>query len=176
MNRLLSLVCALVIATGVLVIGGGVAAAAPIFQMPFPCGQVWMGQTRTDHVPANAVDFNRAGDDGDSVVAAATGRVVKVENQGGVSYGRWIEIDHGAGWRTRYAHLSQWRVFVGQSVRQGQLIGNVGTTGGSTGPHLHFEQLFNGAAQRIVFDDGRITYWGTRTYTSGNRCGAGNLA
>ena len=49
-------------------------------------------------------------------------------------------VDHGNGWSTLYAHLlSQW-VTTGQSVDQGQIIGQVGSTGGSTGPHLHFEE------------------------------------
>ncbi|MFD0206497.1 MULTISPECIES: M23 family metallopeptidase [Saccharothrix] len=146
----------------------GEAVAAPAFQLPFPCNQVWEGQTRTSHSPANAVDFNRANDLGDPVVASAGGTVTRVENTGSTSYGRWIEIGHGGGWRTRYAHLSVQRVSVGQAVRRGQRIGDVGSTGGSTGPHLHFEQLLNGVPQRIVFNGSQIFYWGTRNYTSRN--------
>ncbi|GLW91492.1 M23 family metallopeptidase [Actinokineospora globicatena] len=158
------------VAAALLVVGGGVASAAPAFQVPFPCGQVWDGQTRTNHSPANAVDFNRANDSGDAVVAAAAGRVSRVDNEGSVSYGRWIEIDHGSGWRSRYAHLSAQRVSVGQNVSRGQLIGNVGSTGGSTGPHLHFEQTLNGSAQKAVFNGTQALYWGTRAYTSRNSC------
>jgi hypothetical protein len=131
---------------------------------------VWSGQTRTDHSPANAVDFNRTNDDGDPVVASAAGRVSRVENTGSTSYGRWIEIDHGSGYRSRYAHLSVQRVSVGQQVSRGQRIGDVGTTGGSSGPHLHFEQLLNGSPIRIVFNGSQILYWGTRNYTSRNNC------
>ncbi|MBW4722240.1 M23 family metallopeptidase [Saccharothrix obliqua] len=151
----------------------GEAAAAPNFQLPFPCNQVWEGQTRTNHSPANSVDFNRANDDGDPVVASAAGTVTRVANEGATSYGRWVEIDHGGGWRTRYAHLSAQRVSVGQAVKLGQLIGNVGTTGGSTGPHLHYEQRLNGADQKAKFNGVQAYYWGTRGYTSKNSCGTG---
>ena len=81
-------------------------AGRPAFQLPFPCGQVWAGQTRTNHSPPNSVDFNRTNDIGDTVVAAASGTVTRVANEGNTSYGRWIEIAHGGGYRTRYAHLS----------------------------------------------------------------------
>src|SRR5262249_44412688 len=128
-----------VLAGGLMFAGGTEAVAAPAFQAPFPCGQVWDGQTRSDHSPPNAVDFNRANDDGDPVAASASGRVSRVADEGSVSYGKWIEVDHGGGYTTRYAHLSVQRVTVGDLVSPGQLIGNVGSTGGSTGPHLHFE-------------------------------------
>ncbi|QQQ77944.1 peptidoglycan DD-metalloendopeptidase family protein [Saccharothrix sp. 6-C] len=158
-----------------LVLTQGEAAAAPTFQMPFPCNQVWEGQTRTNHSPANSVDFNRANDDGDPVVASAAGSVTRVANEGSTSYGRWVEIDHGGGWRTRYAHLSAQSVSVGQSVRIGQRVGSVGTTGGSTGPHLHYEQRLNGVDQKIKFNGTQIYYWGTRSYTSRNSCGTSGV-
>jgi murein DD-endopeptidase MepM/ murein hydrolase activator NlpD len=147
------------------------AAAAPRFQMPFPCGQVWAGQTRTDHSPQNSVDFNRTDDLGDTVVAAAAGTVTRVENFGDTSYGRWIEISHGSGFTTRYAHLSVQSVSTGQAVSQGQKIGNVGNTGGSSGPHLHYEQRLNGSAVRASFNDAGALYFGTKNYTSHNGCG-----
>lgn len=125
-------------ATGIGVVTATTATAAPNFQMPFPCGQVWEGQTRTNHSPARSVDFNRAGDDGDTVVASAAGTVSRVANEGNTSYGRWVEINHGSGYTTRYAHLSLQSVSVGQRVSAGQKVGNVGTTGGSTGPHLRW--------------------------------------
>ncbi len=173
MRRLLSIAGAAALVSTFLLTGGNVAAAAPAFQLPFPCGQVWSGQTRTNHSPANAIDFNRTNDDGDPVVASAGGRVARVENTGSTSYGRWIEIDHGSGWRSRYAHLSVQRVSVGQQVARGQRIGDVGTTGGSSGPHLHFEQLLNGSPQRVVFNGSTALYWGTKNYTSQN-CGGGS--
>ena len=146
---------------------------APMFQIPFPCGQVWAGQTRTNHSPTNSVDFNRSDDIGDSVVAAAAGKVSRVDNEGAVSYGRWIEIDHGNGYRTRYAHLSTQVVSMGQSVSQGQKIGTVGNTGGSTGPHLHYELRRNGVAIRPVFNGATALFYGTRNYTSKNKCDGG---
>lgn len=171
-GKILSAGLGLAISVGVLTIGGGSASAATNFQMPFPCGQVWEGQTRTNHSPANAVDLNRGADEGDAVVASAAGTVTKVRNEGSTSYGRWIEISHGSGWTTRYAHLSAQRVSVGQNVSQGQTIGNVGNTGGSTGAHLHFEQLLNGSAQKIKWNGAQILYWGSKSYTSKN-CGGG---
>jgi len=149
------------------------AFASSGFQMPFPCGQVWAGQTRSDHSPPDAVDFNRANDDGDTVVAAAAGTVTRVANEGNTSYGRWIEISHGSGYTTRYAHLSVQAVSVGQSVAIGQRIGNVGSTGGSTGPHLHFEERRNGATIRVKLNGAGALYFGTRNYTSQNSCNSG---
>ncbi|NVB78910.1 MAG: peptidoglycan DD-metalloendopeptidase family protein [Kofleriaceae bacterium] len=150
------------------------AAGRPLFQLPFPCGQVWAGQTRTNHSPAPSVDFNRANDSGDTVVAAASGTVTRVANLGNVSYGRWIEISHGNGYTTRYAHLSTQTVRVGQSVSRGQKIGTVGSTGGSTGPHLHFEERSGGVAIKATFNGTQALYYGTKNYTSQNSCGGGS--
>lgn len=77
------------------------------------------------------------GETGDTVVAPANGIVVKAERMGG--YGNMIEIDHGNGLTTRYGHLSRIEIAVGSAVERGQLIGLVGSTGRSTGAHLHFE-------------------------------------
>jgi hypothetical protein len=142
----------------------------PYFQLPFPCGQVWAGQTRTNHSPVRSVDFNRPDDLGDPVVAAASGVVSRVENTGSTSYGRWIEIAHGNGYRTRYAHLQTQTVKVGQAVRRGQKIGTVGSTGGSSGPHLHYEQRRDGVAVKAVFNGRAALYFGTKNYTSQNSC------
>lgn len=149
------------------------AAGVPMFQLPFPCGQVWAGQTRTGHSPTRAVDFNRGDDLGDTVVAAASGTVTRVDNEGGVSYGRWIEIAHAGGYRTRYAHLASQSVRSGQSVSRGQKIGTLGSTGGSTGPHLHYELRLNGAAVSAKFNGATALYYGTRNYTSQNACNTG---
>lgn len=146
------------------------AASLGAFQLPFPCGQVWAGQTRSNHSPRNSIDFNRSNDYGDSVLASAAGRVTRVGNTGGTSYGRWIEIDHGSGYRTRYAHLASQSVRYGQSVSRGQKIGTVGSTGGSTGPHLHFELRRYGYAVRPVFNGSTASFYGTRNYKSYNRC------
>lgn len=77
------------------------------------------------------------GDRGDIVVAPANGKVVKAGWQGG--YGNLIEIDHGNGLSTRYGHLSKIEIQVGDTLQRGQLIGLIGSTGRSTGPHLHYE-------------------------------------
>ncbi|WP_345796001.1 M23 family metallopeptidase [Castellaniella sp. MT123] len=74
---------------------------------------------------------------GTPIHAASGGLVVRAGTQPG--YGRMVEIDHGNGLRTRYAHASSLLVKAGDFVRQGQLIARVGSTGRSTGPHLHFE-------------------------------------
>ena len=163
---------------GMLVAPGTAAAqgdlgttAKPNFQLPFPCGQSWSGQTRTNHNPQPSIDFNRPNDLGDPVVASAKGTVSLVGNTGNTSYGRYVIINHGSGWSTLYAHLSAVNVSTGQSVALGKTIGKVGTTGGSTGPHLHYEQRLNGSAVRIVFNGTQALYWGTKNYTSTNKCG-----
>ncbi len=140
------------------------------FQLPFPCGQVWSGQTRTNHSPQLAVDFNRTNDLGATVVAAAGGTVTLVRNEGNTSYGRWIEIDHGNGYRTRYAHLYSQDVRVGQRVSRGQRIGRVGNTGGSSGAHLHYELRRYGSTIRPVFNGSTAYFYGSRNYTSRNSC------
>lgn len=81
------------------------------------------------------------GERGDLVMAPGNGNVIKASWTGG--YGNMIEIDHGNGITTRYGHLSKIDVAVGDSVTRGQLIGYVGSTGRSTGPHLHFEFRLN---------------------------------
>lgn len=147
------------------------AGARPVLRIPFPCGQTWVADTRSNHSPVWAVDFNRTNDFGDTVVASAAGTVTRVANEGNSSYGRWIEIGHANGWRTRYAHLSVQSVNVGQKVKMGQKIGEVGSTGGSSGPHLHYEQLLDGSPQKVRFGVGTfVKYFETRSYTSHNGC------
>lgn len=79
---------------------------------------------------------------GTPVVAADGGTVVFAGPKG--AYGNVLVLRHEAGVKTRYAHLSQIDVHKGEQVDTGELVGNVGTTGNSTGPHLHFEVLVNG--------------------------------
>ena len=81
---------------------------------------------------------------GDPVRATANGKVATAGSQGG--YGRMIEIDHGNGLSTRYGHLSVISVKVGDTIKIGQVIGEVGSTGRSTGPHLHYETRIDGEA------------------------------
>jgi murein DD-endopeptidase MepM/ murein hydrolase activator NlpD len=78
---------------------------------------------------------------GDTVWAADTG-VVVFTGWTTTGYGNLVMLDHGNGWQTLYAHLTSTRVSCGQSVSQGQSVGAAGSTGNSTGPHLHFETRF----------------------------------
>ncbi|MCG2791669.1 MAG: M23 family metallopeptidase, partial [Actinomycetia bacterium] len=82
---------------------------------------------------------------GTLVKAADGGQVVQAGYFGG--YGYSVMLYHGGGFATWYAHLSSINVSIGQSVQRGQVIGLVGSTGWTTGPHLHFEVRINGAAQ-----------------------------
>ncbi len=81
------------------------------------------------------------GDRGDLVVAPANGTVKEAGYKGG--YGNLVEIDHGNGLTTRYGHLSKIEAQAGDTVTRGQLIAYVGSTGRSTGPHLHYELRLN---------------------------------
>lgn len=89
------------------------------------------------------VDF--VADTGSRIISSAGGVVVAAEYH--PQYGNLIEIDHGNEFSSRYAHLSKMRVKIGQVVKRGQEIGASGSTGRSTGPHLHFEVRFKGVAQ-----------------------------
>ena len=86
------------------------------------------------------VDF--AGALGSDVVAVAAGVVTWAGERSG--YGRLVEINHGDGYSTRYAHNERTLVSVGQTVKRGESIALMGSTGHSTGPHVHFEVLHNG--------------------------------
>jgi murein DD-endopeptidase MepM/ murein hydrolase activator NlpD len=88
------------------------------------------------------MDF-RAGH-GTPILAAADGRITRAGWAGG--YGRQVRIDHGGGLATSYSHMSRIAAHPGTSVRKGQVIGYVGSTGLSTGPHLHYEMYKNGHA------------------------------
>lgn len=79
---------------------------------------------------------------GTRVIASSDGRVVQAGWASG--YGLLVTIDHGRGLQTRYAHLSSLGVAPGQQVRRGDVLGSVGSTGRSTGPHLHYELRVNG--------------------------------
>src|SRR5258705_9751787 len=81
---------------------------------------------------------------GDPVRATANGVVESAGWNGG--YGNMVEIDHGNGFSTRYGHMSKIEVKVGQQIKIGQIIGRVGSTGRSTGPHLHYETRIDGDA------------------------------
>jgi murein DD-endopeptidase MepM/ murein hydrolase activator NlpD len=94
--------------------------------------------------PAIHTGIDLRGDVGEPVRATATGRVSIAGREGG--YGNMVEINHGNGLATRYGHLSAIDVKIGQLVRIGESIGRIGSTGRSTGPHLHYETRVNGEA------------------------------
>lgn len=125
----------------------GVADAVP-FRTPLEGGGLTSNfGTRKD--PFTGATTNHAGMDfrsptGTPVRAAGGGRVVTADVSGG--YGNLVEIDHGASLLTRYAHLSAFHVSVGQTVPSGAVVGLVGSTGRSTGPHLHYETRIAGEA------------------------------
>ena len=88
--------------------------------------------------------LDMSGSMGEPIYAAASGTVVTAGRANG--YGNLIELDHGRGLATRYGHLSQIAVYGGQRVKQGEMIGRMGSTGRSTGTHLHFEVRIDGHA------------------------------
>jgi murein DD-endopeptidase MepM/ murein hydrolase activator NlpD len=140
-----------------LVIPGGRAPEAPpapapkqINTTPFSAGSgqfAWpVGGSITQYFAFYHTGLDIAGPVGTAVVAADSGRVVSVlyENYG---YGYHVIVDHGNGYQTLYGHLSRINVSVGQNVSRGEQLGLRGSTGRSTGPHLHFEVRKNGVFQ-----------------------------
>jgi len=116
---------------------GGNFAQTPTRQNPG--GWIWPVAGVISQYPSwfhMALDI--AGTSGTPVVAAKAGRVASTENLW-YGYGRNVNIDHGGGFYTEYAHMTYFIVKPGQRVEQGQVIGYRGSTGRSTGPHLHFE-------------------------------------
>lgn len=158
-------------ATGVstaLVLVAVPAQAAPQndYQMPFPCGQEWTGTTRPSHSPSSrAVDWNRPDDVGDPVVAAAPG-TVSVATRSSSGYGNWVRVMHAGGESTIYAHLESLAVDVGQTVDQGTLLGALGTSGNSSGPHLHFEER---DSQGVLWP-----WFGGKSFVFGSTLASGN--
>jgi murein DD-endopeptidase MepM/ murein hydrolase activator NlpD len=121
-------------------------ATAVAFQWPargitVPGGEFGAARGGTG-VYATHTGLDLAAPQGTAITAAAAGRVTHAGPEG--SYGNTVVIDHGNGYQTRYAHLLSWKVAVGDTVNQGQLIGLMGSTGFSTGPHLHFEVIKDG--------------------------------
>jgi murein DD-endopeptidase MepM/ murein hydrolase activator NlpD len=145
----------------VLVIPGGIKPAPPKPEpTPEPAPEEYVSKpsgssagTGTLEWPTNGIitqdcfDYHIALDiannAGTPIYAADAGYVEVIESWD-YSWGHFILINHGNGMETRYAHLSGFNVVVGQSVQKGELIGFMGTTGKSTGNHLHFEVIING--------------------------------
>jgi len=117
---------------------------AGYFINPIPTGR----KTQGLHGPGNrGIDI--AAPTGTPIYASASGIVTVVKTgcvvgkkKCGGGYGNFVDIQHSNGTKTRYAHLSQVNTFIGAKVKQGDVIGRVGSTGNSTGPHIHFE-VFN---------------------------------
>ncbi len=100
----------------------------------------------SSHAGGCAVDITNSY--GTNIYASDSGIVIKASYYG--TYGNCIIIDHGNGYSTLYAHLNGYNVTVGQQVSQGQVIGSMGSTGYSTGTHLHFEIRYDNARQPIL--------------------------
>ncbi|MCX4528173.1 MULTISPECIES: M23 family metallopeptidase [unclassified Streptomyces] len=134
-------------------------AAGPTYQMPFGCGQSWLGSTRAGHSPSTlAIDWTHGGSThGQPVLASADGTISIADtltNSDGSyrSYGKYVVIDHGGGWKTLYAHLDDYNVTEGARISRGQQIGHVGNTGNSSGAHLHYEQKYDGQVKQATFN------------------------
>ena len=125
--------------------GGAVVRGSGRFCWPCQGGRITSGYGNRVH-PKTGIypDFHRGIDisPADTIFAADSGKVIWAQWKG--SYGNCIIIDHGNGFTTLYAHLSAIYVGLGQSVSRGQCIGIAGSTGSSTGVHLHFEVWVNG--------------------------------
>lgn len=138
--------------------GGSVTPASSGYTWPTPGFYYLSSEWNEDRTTYNhgAIDIAGGGIMGATVVAAASGTVAYTNtycphNWGksgscgcGGGYGKYVWIDHGNGKETIYAHLSSVSVSPGQYVSAGQVVGYVGSTGYSTGPHLHFECRYNG--------------------------------
>lgn len=128
-------------------------AATAAYYGPGACGAIYEGAIGNgtfvwpsvatylsgfDFTPPTHNGIDIAGAEGNAVFATDSGVIVYAgwSNSG---YGNLLVIDHGTGWQSAYAHLSTYAVGCGQSVTQGEVIAAVGTTGNSSGPHLHFE-------------------------------------
>lgn len=122
--------------------GGKLAWPVPGYtNITSPYGIRYWGSTPEFH---KGIDISQGGIYGANIVAAEAGTVVIAQNYNSNGYGNYCVIDHGSGISTLYGHSSKVVVSVGQKVKRGQTIAKVGSTGWSTGPHLHFEVRVNG--------------------------------
>src|SRR5690349_6886627 len=132
------------------------------FKAPFPCDQRWT-YSHHDAEVRLALDFIRddGGETGGTPVLASAGGVATQHYEEGGA-GNYIVIDHSGGWTSYYFHMSEFLVADGTTVTQGQEIGITGTTGASSGPHIHYEQLLDGVGQDIYINsDSLAPYPGT---------------
>jgi Peptidase family M23 len=174
LRRFFAVLASLLVGIATLVAVPTQAHAAPNFKAPFPCNQRWTYDHHSTEV-RRALDFIRADGgttNGTPVLASAGGVATRYSQPTGA--GNYIVIDHGGGWTTYYFHLSAYSVASGASVAQGQQIGLTGTTGNSSGPHIHYEQLLNGVGQDIVINGSALAYpssYNQYYLTSDNACG-----
>ncbi|SCL26050.1 Peptidase family M23 [Micromonospora pallida] len=146
-------VAALTLALSMVVAPTPASAAAPYLELPFSCGTSWTGDSGSSNAHRNnEIDFNLssgADDRGQPVLAAAAG-TIRWEGGASSDYGNYVEIDHGDGYSTLYAHLQDKFAHIGDTVVQGEKIGTVGNTDGNSpgiSPHLHFEYRNRGSGQ-----------------------------
>ncbi|GAB3646761.1 M23 family metallopeptidase [Glycomyces tarimensis] len=154
-----------------------VSAQAVTHKSPFNCNKTFYANNWTgNHRPSNTIDWQNYGSDainGENVRATAGGTAY-FYNEGNTSYGRWVQIVHSDGSRTRYAHLATQVRSPGSSmsVSQGTIIGTVGSTGNSSAPHLHYEQRnSSGSVVTPVVDGVRVPLGTKKAVTSSNACG-----
>ncbi|HIW63081.1 MAG TPA: peptidoglycan DD-metalloendopeptidase family protein [Candidatus Stackebrandtia excrementipullorum] len=174
-RRLMLLATAVVtmLATMVVTSPANAAGPRPDFRSPWPCGESRQYYHHSSEV-YNALDFSLPGGADFNTPALATAPGTAHVHSGG-GYGNYVVIHHGGGWTTLTAHLHSVSVSHGQYVTTGQEIGRVGSTGNSTGPHLHYEQTADGANQRIILDGVALRYSPAISHhTSGNCGGSGD--
>lgn len=123
-----------------------VVAPPPSINAPAGSGYIWPSSARiiTQYYGWRHTGLDVAGAMGSAIYATRSGRIIKSQCGWNGGYGCYIIIDHGNGVKSLYAHNTKLYVSVGQSVSQGQTIALMGSTGRSTGPHLHFEVRVNG--------------------------------
>ncbi len=122
-------------------LGDGVATGKFVWPLPYTKQISSYFATRWGRLHG-AIDIANGSTDGKPIIASDGGVVIEAQMHS--SWGLYVLIDHGNGFKTRYAHCSKLNVEAGDKVAQGQYIGNVGETGYATGPHLHFEVIENG--------------------------------
>ncbi|NGN66925.1 M23 family metallopeptidase [Streptomyces sp. A7024] len=173
-KRPLAILLAVLTAIAVGFVAAPTASAAPEFKAPFPCGQQWTYSHHSAEVRL-ALDYIRSDGGttaGTPVLASAAGTATRHSQPSGA--GNYIVIDHGGGWKTFYFHLASFSVADGSAVSQGQPIGTTGSTGNSSGAHIHYEQLYNGAGQTIhINGQSQAPYpgsYGQKHLTSDNGC------
>lgn len=146
----------------------------PRFSAPYPCGERWTYDHHSAEV-RQALDFIRsdgATTDGSVQVASAPGVATRHVQAGGA--GNYVVIDHGDGWVTYHFHLSEYLVAHGAWVDRGEPIGRTGSTGASSGPHIHYEQLQGGVGRVIHIEGVSLApypaVYGVRHLVSENSC------